>query len=98
MIGQISLNISKADVRNAIAGNQNSVPSFFKGTAKSSSVFTGESVGTKHQLKGSPTYGFLGKPGSVDGYRYRYQALNQLDRIVSFIHMDLSMKVHDSEM
>jgi len=63
LIGQISLNVSKTDVRNAIAGNQNSVPSFFKGTAKSSSVLTGESVGAKHRLKGSPTYGFWGKIG-----------------------------------
>lgn len=95
-IGQMGSNISEADVRNAIAGNQNSVPPFFKGTSKSSSLFTGDSVGAKHRLKGIPTYEFWGKPGSVDGYRY--QALNQLDRIVSSIHMHLSMKVQNSEM
>ena len=32
----------------------------------------------------------------MDGYRY--QALNQLDRIVASIHMDLASKVHNSEM
>jgi len=39
-IGQMGSNTSKADVRNAITGNQNSVPPFFKGTSKSSSLFT----------------------------------------------------------
>jgi outer membrane murein-binding lipoprotein Lpp len=95
-IGQMGSNISEADVRNAIAGNQNSVPPFFKGNSKSSSLFTGDVVGAKHRLKGIPTYGFWGKPGSVDGYRY--QALNQLDRIVASIHTDLASKVHNSEM
>ena len=95
-IGQMGSNISEADVRNAIAGNQNSVPPFFKGTSKSSSLFTGDSVGAKHRLKGIPTYGFWGKPGSVDGYRY--QALNQLERIVASIHTDLASKVQNAEM
>jgi len=80
-------NISEADVRNAIAGNQNSAPPFFKGTSKSASIHTGESVGAKRRLKGIPTYGFWGKAGSVNGYRYR--ALNQLNRIVASIHTDL---------
>ena len=95
-INQMGSNINEADVQNAIAGNQNSVPPFFKGTSKSSSLFTGDSGGAKHRLKGIPTYGFWGKPGSVEGFRY--QALNQLDRIVASIQTDLSSKVHDSEM
>jgi len=95
-INQMGSNINEANVQNAIAGNQNSVPPFFKGTSKSSSLFTGDSGGAKHRLKGIPTYGLWGKPGSVEGFRY--QALNQLDRIVSSIQTDLSSKVYDSEM
>lgn len=95
-INQMGSNINEADVQNAIAGNQNSVPPFFKGTSKSSSLFTGDSGGAKHRLKGIPTYGFWGKPGSVEGFRY--QALNQLDRIVASIQTDLSSKVQNSEM
>ena len=55
-----------------------------------------DSGGAKHRLKRIPTYGFLGKPGSVEGFRY--QALNQLDQTVSSIQTDLSSKVQDSEM
>jgi len=47
-IGQMGSNIFKADVRNAIMGNQSNVPPFFKGTSKSASIYTGESVGAKH--------------------------------------------------
>ena len=97
LIRQMGLNISEANIRNAIAGNQNSVPPpFFKGTSKSASIFTGDSVGAKHRLKGIPTYRFWGKPGSVDGYRYG--ALNQLDHIVTAIHTDLNHRVQNTEL
>lgn len=95
-IGQMGLNISETDIRNAIAGNQNSIPPFFKWTSKSSSVFTGDSVGTKCCLKGIPTYGCWGKPGSIDGYRYR--ALNQLDCIAAAIHTDLNFRAQNLEL
>lgn len=63
-IGQIGSNISEADVRNRIVDNQNSVPPFFKGTSKSSSLYTE----ANHRLKDIPTFEFWGKPGPVDGY------------------------------
>jgi len=93
LIGQMGSNISEADVRSAITANQNSIPPFFKGTSK---TFTGDSVGAKHWLKGIPAYGFWGKPGSVDGYKY--WALNQLDHIISAIHTDLNCRVQNSEL
>jgi len=64
-IGQMGSNISEADVK-----NESSVPPSFKGTSKLASIYTGESAGAKHRLKGIPTYSFWGKPGSVDGLRY----------------------------
>jgi len=87
-IDQMGSNIRSeaADVRNAIARNQNG----------RTSVFTGNSVGAKHQLKGIPTYGFWGKPSSVDGYKCC--ALNQLDCIVSAIYTDLNCRVPNSEL
>jgi len=92
VLSQMGDNIHEADVHNAAAANHTGVPSWFHGSSKSVSVYTG--TGKEIQFKGgAATHESWGEPGAIDGMKYK--ALKSLGVVVTAIRYDTGQEIRN---